>query len=130
MKDYIVEAGYVSLSSGTIKLTEKQYRKREYALKETKVKGIYDIIAKTGFKRGEVFSSGDDMTALLKSGMIVNASDAVKAAEKDEYLELVIEMDDKQFAAIAKELKVDIAKLKRDEANKLIAEAMKAADKK
>lgn len=92
------------------------------------------IIRQT-FVRGELAKPGDtfdklpdaDINNLLWAGKAVEVTEEPEA-EKDEYLELVKGMNDKQFAVIAKELKIEISKLKRDEANKLVAEAMKAAE--
>ena len=49
--------------------------------------------------------------------------------EKNEYLQLAEEMNGKALFKIADELKVNIKNLKREEANKLVAEAMEKADK-
>jgi len=81
MKDYIVEADYVSISSGIIKLTKEQASARDHALEKTKEAGVYNIIAKTGFKKGEVFSYDGDISFFVKSGVIFDATPDASSEE-------------------------------------------------
>lgn len=83
MKDYIVEADYVSLVSGKIKLTPEQYSKREHALEKTSEKDVYIIKSSAGFKKGEVFSLDGDTYSLLKSGALSDASPSEKPETED-----------------------------------------------
>lgn len=57
MKLYEVTAAHINLPpGGIIELTDAQADARAHHLKPTEIKGQYQIIAATGFKKGEVFS--------------------------------------------------------------------------
>ena len=80
MKEYRVEAAFVTISSGKIALSDGQFSSREHALQKTKDKGVYLVTGKCGFKKGETFGYEGD-AGLEKAGMI--ASLEVKSAEPE-----------------------------------------------
>ena len=53
MKTYKVNVLSVNFHSGTLRLSDEQYKSRSHALEATKVKGEYRILKSVQFKRGE-----------------------------------------------------------------------------
>jgi len=79
---------------------------------------------------GSVIDVSKEDAALLKGiKRAVDPDDeSYTPPAKDEYLQLVEEMSEKDFYATAKSLDVDIKGLKRAEANLVVADAMKEAE--
>lgn len=79
---------------------------------------------------GSIIDVSKEDAALLKGiKRAVDPDDeSYISPEKDEYLQLVEEMSEKDFFAAVKSLDVDIKGLKRAEANLVVADAMKEAE--
>ena len=80
---------------------------------------------------GSIIDVSKEDAALLKGiKRAVDPDDeSYNPPEKDEYLQLVEDMNEKDFYATAKSLDVDVKGLNRAEANLVLADAMKEADK-
>jgi hypothetical protein len=81
-------------------------------------------------KAGEIAEVSKEDAAMLKN--IKRAVDPGDGActhpANDEYLNLASEMTNEALRSLAKEFKINIEKLSREDANRAVAEAMKKAE--
>jgi|GEM_PF-2334250 len=69
MKNYEIIGTFANFSPpGKLELSDEQYDARKHALKETGKKGVYEILSKVQFKRGERIGwDGEPSKMLLKN---------------------------------------------------------------
>ena len=67
MRKYEVIGDSANFSQGRLKLSDEQYAAREHALEKTDEEGVYEIVSKVQFKRGEkLLWDGEPSKILLK----------------------------------------------------------------
>lgn len=88
METMEVTGSYVEILSGTLKLTQHQADARKFGLESTSKKGVYKVINRVGFKRGEVFGyEGADLGRGFMLDVNFGRENAAKADSVEEFTE-------------------------------------------
>ena len=132
MKKYQITSAYVNFNSGTIELTEDQYRRRRHALKH--IKGNkYEIVKPTGFKQGELVGYDGEVNKsllkdvtpldelkkeLLKKIAVCETKEQLNDLHDETFLDLLKTKDQKKITDAANEKFMEIEEKEEEEKRK------------
>ena len=130
MTKYKIVGKYASFnpSPGILELTDEQYARRKHALKKVDKKGraikkmegvaIYEIIAPTGFKHGEVIGFDGDVNKLLMQELEdIEAAAEEEAAQKKRRIAHSAEQEAKAAAGAKAEAEKELDSRSKDHGN-------------
>lgn len=80
-KKYLVDATYVEIPDGLIRLDERRALRRAHKLEKVE-DGVYNILSAVGFKRGEVIEIDTEPSKILLGALIDLDKEAAKAKKE------------------------------------------------
>ena len=113
METMEVTGSYVEILSGNLKLTQQQADARKYGLEATPKKGVYKVINRVGFKRGEVFGyEGADLGRGFMLDVNFGREKAEKADAVDEFTEtgIPVSVPETEMTLIELSQKLELSK--------------------